>query len=47
MILYKISKKEPDLKNELIFAIKDQLPKNSVAFRTAGNKILIKLYSSL
>jgi len=44
MILYEISKKEPDLKNELIFAIKDQLPKNSAAFRSIGNKMLKKLY---
>lgn len=44
MILYEISKKETDLKNELIFCIKEQLPRNSVAFKSIGNKILKKLY---
>lgn len=43
-ILYDFSRKEPDIKNELIFAIKDQLPKNSEAFKNYGNKILKKLY---
>jgi len=43
-ILYLISKKEPELKNELIFAILDQLDKNSPAFKSFGNKILKKLY---
>jgi hypothetical protein len=43
-ILYQISKKIPELKNELIFAILDQLDKNSSAFKNFGNKILKKLY---
>jgi hypothetical protein len=43
-ILYAVSNKEPDIKNELIFAIKDQLSKNSGAFTTCGNNILKKLY---
>ena len=43
-IVYQISNKEPDLKNELILAITDQLDKNSVAFANRGNKILKKLY---
>jgi len=43
-ILYDFSKREPDIKNELIFAVKDQLPKNSEAFKNYGNKILKKLY---
>ena len=43
-ILYSFSNKEPDVKNELIFAINDQLPKNSSAFKSIGNKILKKLY---
>ena len=42
-ILYQISNKEPELKNELIFAILDQSDKNSGAFKTCGNKILKKL----
>ncbi len=44
LILYNISNREPDLKNELIFAIKDQLPKNSKAFSSLGKRILKKLY---
>ncbi|HNW99667.1 MAG TPA: hypothetical protein PKK00_14770 [Bacteroidales bacterium] len=42
-ILYDFSEKEPDIKNELILAIKDQLPKNSEAFKNYGNKIIKKL----
>ena len=43
-ILYQISNKEPELKNELIFAILDQSDKNSGAFKTCSEKILKKLY---
>ncbi len=43
-ILYQISNKEPELKNELIFAILDQSDKNSGAFKTCSDKILKKLY---
>jgi predicted AAA+ superfamily ATPase len=43
-ILYSISNKEKDLKNELIFAVRDQMEKNSGSFRAVGNKILKKLY---
>jgi hypothetical protein len=43
-ILYEISKKEKDLKHELIFAIKDQAEKSSGSFSILGNKILKKLY---
>ena len=43
-ILYQISNKEPDLKNELIFAIQNQMDKNSQTFKNLGNKILKKLY---
>jgi hypothetical protein len=44
-ILYQISNKEPELKNELIFAILDQSDKNSGAFKTCSEKILKKLYT--
>jgi hypothetical protein len=43
-ILYQISNREPELKNELIFAILDQLDKNPESFKNLGNKILKKLY---
>jgi hypothetical protein len=43
-ILYKISNKETELKNELIFAILDQLDKNPESFKNLGNKIFKKLY---
>jgi len=43
-ILYCISNTEPELKNELIFAILDQLDKNPESFKNLGNKILKKLY---
>ncbi|NTW33115.1 MAG: hypothetical protein HGB12_10900 [Bacteroidetes bacterium] len=46
-ILYQISNKESDIKNELIIAITDQLPKNNPAFRSRGNKILAKLYKEV
>jgi hypothetical protein len=43
-ILYQISNKEPELKNELIFAVLDWSDKNSGAFKTFSEKILKKLY---
>ena len=42
-ILYNFCMQEPLLKNELIFLIKDQLPKNSVGFRARGRKLLTLL----
>ena len=46
-ILYQISNKEPDIKNELIIAITDQFEKSTAAFRNYGNKILKKLYKEV
>jgi hypothetical protein len=38
--LHCLSKKYPELKNELKFAIQEQLEKNSVSFKFTGSKIL-------
>lgn len=43
-ILYNITQKESDLKQELISVIEDQIPKNSIAFQNRGMKTLKKLY---
>jgi hypothetical protein len=42
-ILYKITLKEPDLKNELALTIESVIPYNSMAFAARGRKLLKKL----
>jgi len=44
-ILYRMSLKIPELQNELMFSIENQLEQSSVAFKTRGNRILKKLRS--
>lgn len=46
-VLYDISKAEPDLKPELAAVIEDQLPKGTPGFKSAGRKILRKLYREM
>lgn len=43
MILYEISNREPDIKNELVAVINKQLSESSPAFKNLGNKILSKI----
>jgi hypothetical protein len=42
-VLYHITEKEPDLKNELKVIIEDQMPYSSPAFLSRGKKILASL----
>lgn len=42
-VLYRITEKEPDLKNELKVIIEDQMPFSSPAFLSRGKKILVLL----
>lgn len=44
-ILYNIAKKYPELKEELMVSIEDQMPYASVGLKNRGNKILKKLQS--
>lgn len=43
MILFEISKREPDIKNEFALAISTQIEEGSKAFQNLGSKILKKL----
>lgn len=43
MILFDISKREPDIKNELAVIIQNQFEESSKAFQSLGRKILKKL----
>jgi hypothetical protein len=45
-VLYNISCKHPELKDELKLVIEDQLPYSSAAFKSRGSKILKKLTST-
>jgi len=42
--IYQISGKIPELKNELILVIEEQMPYGSVGFKSRGSRILRKLY---
>jgi hypothetical protein len=42
-ILSTLVKDHPDLKNELIAVIEDQIPKTTIAFKARGSKVLKKL----
>ncbi len=42
-LLYHVTLLEPDLKNELVLLIEDQLPHGSAAFRSRGKRILKQL----
>lgn len=42
-IIANLTKEHPELKGELIIVIKDQLPKNSAAFKARAKRILKKL----
>jgi len=46
-ILYRISNLLPDLKQELIYAIEDQIPKGTPAIKAVGEKLLRKLYKEV
>jgi hypothetical protein len=46
-IIYEFTNKYPELKTELISSIEDQLPKNSIAFKSKGKKLLQKLYKEI
>ncbi len=46
-ILYQISKKYPELQNELIAAIEAQMPRSASAVKNRGSKILTKLYREI
>ncbi len=41
--LLEVTKKYPDLKNELYLAIEDQIDKTSIAFRVRARQVLLKL----
>lgn len=43
-ILYRISKRYPDIQAELIAAIEELMPRSAAAIRNRGEKILAKLY---
>ena len=43
LILYNLSLVEPDLTNELVLIVEDQIPKNSPAFANFGKKIITAL----
>lgn len=47
MILYEISKQEPDIKNELATAISTQLSESSAAFKSIGNRMIAKLHKEI
>jgi hypothetical protein len=43
MILFEISKREPDIRNELAIAISSQLSESQKAFQSLGSRMLVKL----
>jgi len=43
VVLEKVVKREPELKNELKFLIEEQLPYGSAAFKSRGKKVLASL----
>jgi hypothetical protein len=47
MILYEISNKEPDIKNELSAVISTQLQESQPAFKAIGHKLLAKLHQEI
>lgn len=42
-VLYNISQVEIDIKQELIYAIEEEMPKNSIGFKSRGSRIIKKL----